>query len=681
MGRSLCRFLPLLVLLLAGMGLVGSCARSSERVSSEYQAFLQFIRRHGDTLSAAPAWMRGEMYRRMESTQDSLLYYSCQAVVQKTWMITSDFDSIWPMNRLLEGFIATSPSSPQLADLASDCYNIRGNLFARTGHLDSAEYFFRRAYACQKEGTNVQAQPDILMNLADACCLRGQMDVGASCYRQALQLCDSLRLPDRRKTPIYYGLGQIYVHLRDFAQCDRYYSMAESLYDQMQPYEKYIYLNNRGTSYYYREDYATATDYFQRVLRLLDGYPELCFEENLSRLNLSDCYLKMGQPDSAQAQMKECEPYFRKWQVAAALYYLHTQQIQLALLQHDLGRAGALSTSDNTSHNIPPDLIHIRNRCLQDYYEAVGDYRQALCYHRLNDYIEDSIRSERIRLRTADQALRYAQDSTLLAQKALVRYHAGTVRSLKHITLYSIGLTLMLLLLVLCIWLYNRKRRALLVAQNRRVVASLRLENVRNRLSPHFIFNVINREVAGRSQEERSQLLKLVQLIRSNLSLADKVAVSLAEELEFVQTYIDIERPSLGENFDFQVHLAPDVAADKLILPSMFIQIPVENAVKHALRLKEGPRMLRIEVRNQGAGYAVSIQDNGGGYRPSPHTGTGTGLKIVTQTILILNQHNREKMEVHISDVRLSEGEKGCRVDYYFPRQYNFLCEESQLNP
>lgn len=680
MGRSLCQPLPLLLLLM-GMCLLGSCGRSSEPVSGEYQEYQHFIRRHGDSLALRPSWMRGEMYRLMAATRDSLLYYSCQAMVQKTWMISSEFDSVWPFNRALERYLATCRPAPRVADLASDCYNIRGNLYARTGCLDSAEHYFRLALARLKEGTNVQAQPDILMNLADVCCQRGRMELGASCYRQAWQLCDSLGLPDRRKTPIYYGLGQIYVHLRDFGQCDRYYSMADSLYDQLLLNEKYIYLNNRGTSYYYREEYATAIGYFQRALRLLFGHPECGFEKHLSHLNLGDCYLKIGQADSARLHMQACEPYFRKWQISAALYYLHTQQLQLALLQHDLPRARQLAASDSSAHNIPPDLVHIRNLCLQDYYEAVGDYRQALRYHRLNDYIEDSIRSERIRMRTADQALRYAQDSTLLAQKALVRYHVGKVESLRTIIFCGIGLTLLLLLLVLYIWLYNRKRRDLLLAQNRREVSSLRLENVRNRLSPHFIFNVINREVADHTPEERSRLMDLGRLIRSNLALADKVCVSLTEELEFVQTYMDIERPTLGSDFEMQVTLAPDVVADQVLLPSMFIQIPVENAVKHALRLKEGHRLLHIEVRCQGTGYAVTILDNGGGYRPSPQAGTGTGLKIVMQTIQLLNQHNREKMEVRITDEELPGGEKGCRVEYFLPRHYKFLYEDRRNNP
>ena len=81
-------------------------------------------------------------------------------------------------------------------------------------------------------------------------------------------MCDSLHIASTKKPPIYYGLAQVYVTMRDFEQCDYYYNLAGESYDSMLPYEKYIYLNNRGTSYYYREDYQTAIKYFQKVIRI-----------------------------------------------------------------------------------------------------------------------------------------------------------------------------------------------------------------------------------------------------------------------------------------------------------------------------------------------------------------------------------------------------------------------------
>lgn len=66
---------------------------------------------------------------------------------------------------------------------------------------------------------------------------------------------------------------------------------------------------------------------------------------------------------------------------------------------------------------------------------------------------------------------------------------------------------------------------------------------------------------------------------------------------------------------------------------------------KHALRGKEGERNLWITVDRQERGIRIKITDNGGGYRPdSRHRGTGTGMKVIMQTIQILNMKIRKRL-------------------------------------
>lgn len=68
----------------------------------------------------------------------------------------------------------------------------------------------------------------------------------------------------------------------------------------------------------------------------------------------------------------------------------------------------------------------------------------------------------------------------------------------------------------------------------------------------------------------------MVKLMRRNLELAEQLCVTLAEELDFVKTYIDLERRSLGATFHPVIEIAGDVLPEQVWLPSMMIQIPVE---------------------------------------------------------------------------------------------------------
>lgn len=654
---------------------LGACTSFRERQpdNAEMLAFEVFFRDKTDSVSIAPRRVRTQALRQMQEADDSLVRYNYMALVLKTCLVTSDIDSAWLLIRQIDEFTRKQPSSPRLADLQSECLNMKGNICAKSGRMDSAEIYFKEAYEHRMQGTKVEVIPDILMNLADASNRLGKLDVGAAWYRRALLLCDSLRLSPVKKSPVYYGLAQIYVALRDFEQCDYYYNLAAQGYADMLPFEKQVYLNNRGTSYYYREDYATAIDYFRKVVRLVQDYPDMVFELNLSWLNLGDCFLQLNEADSAAAYINKCLPFFGKLKAPTVDYYIDTQRIELALLRKDFQEAHRLLSESVMPPGIDPDMVHIRNKYLQQFHEETGDYKRAYHYLRRNNLLDDSIRNERVRMHTADLTLRYQQDSTLMAHRVLLQEQKNQVLVLRQTQFVVLAVAIVSILTAVFLYLYNKKKRALLLAQNRRTVSTLRLENIRNRLSPHFIFNVLNREMAGRNAEEKKELSSLVKLMRRNLELAEQMCVTLAEELDFVETYIDLERRSLGPDFSSELKIEEGVHPQQIKIPSMLIQIPVENAVKHALREKEGKRNLWVSVGRQRNGIRIKITDNGGGFRPnSRNRGTGTGMKVIMQTIQILNNKNKEAIDVSVCNVPLQGGEVGCEVTLCLPDNYDY---------
>lgn len=651
-----------------------ACTFSPKRGNvSEMQAFETFFRLNVDSIATAPRWMRTQAFQRKEEVRDTLVRHNYLAIVLKTYLATSELDSAQILIRQLKDYVKTQPFSSQLADLQSEYINMEGNIYGRRGYMDSAENCFRKAYELRLQGKKTGFIPDILMNLADANNRQGKLDVGAFWYRKALLLCDSLNLPPEKKYPIYYGLAQGYMTLRDYEQCDRYYNLAAASYDDMLPDEKHFYLNNRGNSYYYRGDYITAIKYFRKVLDLVEDYPDMLWALNLTYLNLSDCFLKLDETDSAAIYLDRCEPFFKELGVTTALYYIDTQNIELALKRHDFSKARRLLMKSGIPTDVDPDMLHIRNKNLELFFEETGNYKQAYKYLKENNRLDDSIRNERVRMHTADLTLRYQQDSTLMAHKVLFQKKENEVLVLRQTRFVILAVAIVALLVAVFIYLYNRKKRALILAKNRRIVSSLRLENIRNRLSPHFIFNVLNQEIVSRKENEQRELAALVKLMRRNLELAEQLCVTLAEELDFVKTYIDLERRSLGADFHLIIEIGEDVHSEQVLLPSMLIQIPVENAVKHALRDKEGERNLWISIHRRENGICIKVTDNGGGYRPgSRNRGTGTGMKVIMQTVQILNMKNKESIDVSIHNISLPGGEIGCEIVFLLPDKYNY---------
>lgn len=674
MGERMDKRIRFYIYWILGFVLLGACAPGDkEDVYTEMRAFEDFSHINGDSVAIVPRKVRLKAFQKMEEAKDSLVKYNYLAMTLKTYLITSQLDSAQIVIQQIHDFIERQHSSSQMADLESECFNMKGNIFARVGNMDSAEICFRKAYELRMRGTRIEVVPDILMNLADANNRLGKLDIGAAWYRRALLMCDSLHIASTKKPPIYYGLAQVYVTMRDFEQCDYYYNLAGESYDSMLPYEKYIYLNNRGTSYYYREDYQTAIKYFQKVIDLVEGYADMSFELNLGRLNLGDCYLQLNMVDLAVKYINECQLFFEEMGVSTALYYIDTQKIELALLQKDFQEARRLLSESVVPPGIDPDMVHIRNKYLQQFYEETGNYKRAYHYLQRNNQLDDSIRNERVRMRTADLTLRYQQDSTLIAHRVLLQEQKNKVLVLRQTQFVVFAVAVVSILTAVFLYLYSKKKRALLLARNHRTVSTLRLENIRNRLSPHFIFNVLNREMAERNVEGKQELSSLVKLMRRNLELAEQLCVTLAEELDFVKTYINLERRSLGPDFHSELKIEKDVQPEQIRILSMMIQIPVENAVKHALREKEGERNLWVSVCRRGNGICIKITDNGGGYRPdSRNRGTGTGMKVIMQTIRILNNKNKEAIDVLVHNVSLQSGEMGCEVTFWLPDNYDY---------
>lgn len=661
-------FFPIFLFLLGSI----SCEQAEKERSwmADYEKFYRSVM---DSLTGNPQKIRSLTLQSAKVSDDSLEWYYYAGIVLKTYMYSSDVDSAYYLARKIEEFCDRQHPSPYVADLRSEYLNVKGNIYARVGNMDSAVISFTDSYEQRLQGTKKELIPDILINLADAYSRQGKYDVSAYWYRKALQTIDSLKVSAEKRPPVYYGLAQVYMSLHDFDQSDYYYNLAGMSYDKMLPYEKYIYLNNRGNLCYYREDYPKALDYFKKGFSLAVSQSDMGFEKNLCMLNLGDVYLQMNELDSAAKYIAECQPFFRRMDATGVLYYIDTQRIGLAMKRNDIAGVKHLLSTVVNSDKVEPDMQHIRNKYLQDFYERTADYKNAFYYQKKNRRLDDSIRNERIKMRTADISLKYQQDSTLLAKNILIEQQKNEMLRLNEWRFFWIGVCVLAVMIICFIYLYGKRGRALLLAQSQRTISSLRLENIRNRMSPHFIFNVLNQEMGNREGETKKELSSLVKLMRRNLELAEQMCVTLAEELKFVQTYIELQCRSLGPLFEWNVKVGEGVDADKLLLPSMLIQIPVENAIKHALRNKEGERKLWIDICRSGTSVCVKITDNGGGFKlNSGNRGTGTGMKVIMQTIQILNAKNKDAIEVAVYNVDLPGGEIGCEVCFHLPLDYDY---------
>ena len=663
-------------LLLGGflIGVIGSCGW--KKPVKDTDVCMLLFAGWEDSLSGRPVFVCSKVDSILPLVSDSITYYQLLVMKAKAKMFMSEADSAEYFLRLAEGFCreASVSSGIRFWQLGAEVWNMKGNLYARMAVFDSARMAFDEAYRFCERIDDKHKSLNVALNLADAYGGEGKYDRSSFWYRKALALADSLQMPDEERFPIYYGLAQVNMNLRDFARCDYYYGLAGKYFDRMQPYEKHIYLNNRGNSYYYRQDYPSALAYFRRLLDFTNRYPEMKFERNMTMINLGEVFLLMDETDSATYYLTQCYDYFKEMENTSALYYIDTQLIELALKRDDLPLARKRLKEAVKPDVIDPNMLHIRNRYLQHYFEESGNFRQAYYYLKENNRIDDSTRNERIRMRVADIALRYQRDSTLMKKEMSLQQKENEVLRLNQWLYGSLLVVVLAAMAGLVVFLYRKRKRAEVERNLHAAITSLRLANIRNRISPHFIFNVLNREVrANRDSEADSNLNELIKLIRRNLELADSLSVTLHDELDFVQTYLDLEGKTLQPDFVYTLKMDPDINPYAIRVPAMLLQIPVENAIKHGLRGKEGRKYLDIRIHRHADEIELFIRDNGGGYRlGSGSSGTGTGMKVIIRTLQLLNAYNNRPIVMRIDNVEMEAHETGCEVYFRLPLDYSY---------
>lgn len=649
-----------------------SCRKQEKETSFNFYDYDLKISILNDSTVADPLRMSERLDRLITEEEDSFSYYGLLVIQAKAKMLLAQNDSSDILLHRVEEYCKRNRGVEHMEYLRMLVLNTRGNLFCRKAAFDSAVMVFSGACDIGRKQGYRNRLVDLSANLADAYLNSGHYDLSSYWYRYSLLLSDSLQIPEEQRFATYGGLAQLNMELRNFETCDSYFELAGKYYEKMTPHEKRVYLNNRGNSYYYRRDYPSSLQYFRRLLAFLHRYPEMEFERNVTMINIGDVFLSMGQIDSASYYLSRCYYFFQKEKNNSALYYIDTQLIELALKQGDLQLAKERLQHAVTPNYVEPNMVHIRNRYLQHYFEKAGDFKNAYYFLQKNQRIDDSTRNERVKMRAAEIALKYRQDSTLMKKEILIGQKQNEVLRLNQ-WLYRIVVAVLVLGGVLLVVVFYRKRKRDRERwKMQQTMTSLRLDNIRNRISPHFIFNVLNREVALH-KEESDNLLGLAKLIRKNLEFTSHMAVPLADELDFVNTYLQLESRTLRDDFEYVQDIAPEVDLNEVQVPSMMLQIPVENAIKHALRGKEGKQKLWISIKKKIEEIEIVICDNGGGYRPhSASRGTGTGMKVITQTIQLLNSYNHRQITMVINNVPTGDGETGCEIRFIVPLIYSY---------
>ena len=606
--------------------------------------------------------------QQMHVAKDSLTWYDYYLMYGRHYLLTDKPNMFIPYAEQTLRYVSSlNEQTPRSRGLAATAISSMASLhYFLHHHTDTIIQSYQKAYHLMMESDLMENLPDLSANIGDVYVSANDLANASKWYRRALYLSDSLALPTQQTLTYYMGLGRIYTNLHDFEQARQVYEMTDKRFDEMKPNIQSYFLNNYGNYFYFRKQYDNALKTFRRLQRHLLKYNAgQHFDMYLCKINLADVFLHLHQTDSARIYMAEAEQYFRQQQIDVGIYYAQTIRLGIALEEKKYDEAKSIMEEEVPAIN-DYNLISIRHEFLNRYYAAINDYKNAYVNLRKDMTSADSANILRQQMHAVDVLTRFTEDTIRLHHQLAmneqeIRYEKTRTAFWMVLGLFSV------IVLLFTLWFYRERRRKL---QTRLEMLTLRINNARQRISPHFIFNVLNSRIAGTDEGEKGQLMKLARLIRSNLDISSQNYVTLADEIDFVSQYVDIERQLINEKFEFEKDLPEQAILEQIRIPSMLVQILVENAILHGLKNCQEPvKRLSIKVDYDKQATRIIIHDNGAGFdiRRTNNKRSRVGLNIIRSTINSINQENK-KAKIRFDIIN----EHGCSAILTIPHNIHY---------
>jgi len=179
----------------------------------------------------------------------------------------------------------------------------------------------------------------------------------------------------------------------------------------------------------------------------------------------------------------------------------------------------------------------------------------------------------------------------------------------------------------------NRQRRN----DAERLAKEAELFKLRQQLAPHFLFNSLNSIsalIGSRPEQARKMIQQLSDFLRGNLRKEDQQWIPLAEELQYLELYLEIEKVRFGHRLSTELDYASECLEYRL--PSMLLQPIVENAIKFGLYDTTESVTISIRARLENNYIRIEVVNPFDPETSRPKKGTGFGLTSIQRRLYLL---------------------------------------------
>ncbi len=209
----------------------------------------------------------------------------------------------------------------------------------------------------------------------------------------------------------------------------------------------------------------------------------------------------------------------------------------------------------------------------------------------------------------------------------------------------------------------EREKRHKLAIEYTKNTLDLRMRALQTQMNPHFLFNSLNSVkhfiIKNNPEDAVFFLSKLSKLIRKILDNSQKQFTSLAEELEVMKLYLDVENIRLNKDITYTQDIAPNIDLSKTKIPPLVLQPFIENAIWHGLALIKGEKKIKIKVEKNATHLIICIKDNGIGREKAAQIKAhktiekeSLGIELTKQRLDSFTQYLNGDVSIQFNDLK-----------------------------
>lgn len=558
-------------------------------------------------------------------------------------------------NRLEEAIvigqkIIKRAESEQLNELLGSFYELHASTYSLRKEMDKATHWLYKAEGIYTANGNLKGIASIKTSIADL-------------YKTARKFSEAKQL--------HFEALNAQIQLGDKASATRSLFYITLLYNILEQYD---------SSFFYAQEMVAFGKETNSVVGQARGYQMA----GNALINLKAYTKALAYLDSAY-KLTINTPFEREAKRAVldiGYTYMHQGKYNQAI---NLGKS-LLEDKQN------PD---IRNtyRLMDMSYQKSGNYQDAHKFLSLQKRYTDSVNTHTMRSRFEEIQTKYETEKKEAEIVKLAKEKEISALESKQNRNYffgaaAIGLLIFGIAVIAYQQLKQRRKADLAQQQLKNAQETMQLENqfreaelkaLKSQMNPHFIFNALNSIqeyiVLNDKENAANYLGKFADLIRNYLYHSNTGKISLADELESLQLYLELEKIRFEETFIFEIKKTLQGSPENIEIPTMLIQPYVENAIKHGLLHKSGEKKLLVSFIDRDHHLDCEIVDNGVGREKSHQINEkrrkghqSFASKANHSRLELLNHQSASKIGVEILDLRDGTEALGTKVLIRIPK-------------